>query len=94
MKHLVCIADGPWIATNKPVIGTGPAKGEIVTVINIWQTDGKTVVRLKDYEFHGNSEAWYNLKWFREVDSAFGQYCEDTYLALAQIEEAIKEGAI
>lgn len=88
MKHLVCIG-----GNFHPTLGLYPQVGEIVTFLK--EAVLPTHIVLKEYQFaFDGKEQCFKEKCFREVDDTFGQYCEDTYLALAQIEEAIKEGAI
>lgn len=93
MKHLVCVND-KWVRDPSTPAGPAPKKGDIVEMLS--PSDKKHFIILCDpyrFDFTGN-EQWFHENCFREVDSSFGQYCEDVYLSIAQFEEAMKEMAI
>jgi hypothetical protein len=62
-------------------------KGEIYTITNI-NPDGY----LEFYEFpkyKGNTRT-YNPKFFRPIDSTFGEWVEETIMKEAELEEVLK----
>lgn len=96
MKNkVVCITD-EWINKNNEPYPL-PKKGEIYTIDGI-DKEGKNppYFYLKEFTWIAcnGDRASFSHKAFREVDSSFGQYCEDIYLSIAQFEEAMKEMTI
>lgn len=88
MRYLVCVR-----GNFDPAFGLHPAIGEIVCYLKAAERPSYIVLREYQFAFDGREQAFAD-RCFREVDSSFGQHCEDVYLSIAQFEEAMKEVSI
>ena len=89
--RVVCIAQFKGLSiTNTDPYGLRPVKGEIYTVVRMYQAEGKKGLmcyQLK--ELHPN-DGW-NVEKFRPIDDTFGEWVEETIMKEVQIEELIND---
>ena len=75
------------VKNGSPSFGNPPIKGEIYTVSGSMSHGNVTGYSLK--ELHPRD--YWNIIHFRPVDDSFGEWCEETILKEAVLEESLKE---